>query len=152
MYEARNSVEIARSRGADNYAPDIISKAEGGLKMAEDELASKAKKKEIIWLAPDRTAIRRCPRAYYSKKRSASQKERAEAAANAKADAEAKAAVEAREAKRAVGLGKSMPVADNGASEGRQKNRRVEIMGVKDREERVASATRDTQKVKRALS
>jgi hypothetical protein len=48
MYEARNAVEIAKSRGADKYAPEIFSKAEGSLKMAENSLASKADKKEII--------------------------------------------------------------------------------------------------------
>jgi uncharacterized membrane protein YgcG len=51
MYEARNSVEIARSRGAETYAPDVLSKAEGGLKMAENALARKANRKEIISLA-----------------------------------------------------------------------------------------------------
>ena len=48
MYEARNAVEIAKSRGADKYAPEIFTKAEASLKMAENSLASKADKKEII--------------------------------------------------------------------------------------------------------
>lgn len=48
MYEARNAVEIARSRGAAKYAPEIFTKADGGLKLAENALARKANKKEII--------------------------------------------------------------------------------------------------------
>src|SRR5215469_2040289 len=47
MYEARNAVEIAKSRGADKYAPEIFSKAEGSLKMAENSLASKADKNAV---------------------------------------------------------------------------------------------------------
>ena len=41
MYEARNAVEIAKSRGADKYAPEVFSKAEGSLQMAENSLASR---------------------------------------------------------------------------------------------------------------
>ena len=48
MYEARNAVEIAKSRAADKYAPEVFSKAEASLKMAESSLARKADKKEII--------------------------------------------------------------------------------------------------------
>ncbi len=48
MYEARNAVEIAKSRGAEKYAPEIFTKADGGLKMAENALARKADKKEVI--------------------------------------------------------------------------------------------------------
>src|SRR3954453_14587442 len=48
LYEARNAVEIAKSRNADKYAPDIFSKAEGGLKISENALARKADRKEII--------------------------------------------------------------------------------------------------------
>jgi hypothetical protein len=51
MYEARNAVDIARSQGADHNAPEIFSKAEGGLKIAEAALARKADKKEIISIA-----------------------------------------------------------------------------------------------------
>src|SRR5262249_1606746 len=42
MYEARNAVDIAKSRGADKYAPEIFSKADGGLKLAENALSRKA--------------------------------------------------------------------------------------------------------------
>src|SRR6266404_1390141 len=55
MYEARNSVEIAKSRGAEKYAPDVFSKAEGGLKLAENALARKANRKEIRSLAQQTT-------------------------------------------------------------------------------------------------
>src|SRR5580704_8382792 len=51
VYEARNSVEIARARGAEKYAPDIFSKAVGGLQLTENALARKANKKEIASLA-----------------------------------------------------------------------------------------------------
>jgi outer membrane protein OmpA-like peptidoglycan-associated protein len=102
MYEARNSVEIARSRAADKYAPDIFSKAEGGLKMAENALASKANKKDVISLARQTAQSSEDARAVAVQKQEEERitNERAEAAAKAKAEAEAKAAAEAAEAKR----------------------------------------------------
>ena len=51
LYEARNAVEIAKSRAADKYAPEIFSKAEGGLQLAENALTRKANRKEIIQTA-----------------------------------------------------------------------------------------------------
>jgi hypothetical protein len=48
VYEARNAVEIAKSRGADKYAPEIFSKAEGSLKLTENSLASRAEKNAVI--------------------------------------------------------------------------------------------------------
>lgn len=48
MYEARNAVDIAKSRGAAKYAPEILSKAQASLAMAENDLAAKADKKKII--------------------------------------------------------------------------------------------------------
>src|SRR5580658_10988456 len=48
MYEARNAVDIAKARGAAQYAPDIYSKAEASLQMAENALNSNANKKQII--------------------------------------------------------------------------------------------------------
>ncbi len=48
MYEARNAVDIAKSRGADKYAPEIFSKAQGSLDIAENALARNADKKQIV--------------------------------------------------------------------------------------------------------
>jgi outer membrane protein OmpA-like peptidoglycan-associated protein len=101
MYEARNSVEIAKSRGADKYAPEIFTKAEGSLKMAENSLARKANKKEIISAAKQTVQFSEDARALAAKRQEAEriERERQAAAAKAKAEAEAKAAAEAAEAK-----------------------------------------------------
>ena len=48
LYEARNAVDIAKSRGAEADALEIFSKAKGSLEAAENALARKADKKEII--------------------------------------------------------------------------------------------------------
>jgi len=48
IYEARNSVEIAKTRGADKYAPEIFSKATGSLQIAENSHSRKEDKKVII--------------------------------------------------------------------------------------------------------
>jgi len=102
MYEARNAVDIAKSRGADKYAPEIFSKAEGGLQLAENALARKSDRKEIISTArltvqsaEDARAL-----AFQRQEEERIANEKAAAAAKAKAEAEAKAAAEAAEAKR----------------------------------------------------
>jgi len=102
MYEARNAVEIAKSRGADRYAPEVFSKADGGLKIAENALASKADRKEIISRARMAVQSAEDSRALAFKRQEDEriENERAAAAAKAKAEAEAKAAAEAAEAKR----------------------------------------------------
>lgn len=41
VYQAQNAVQIARSLGADRYAPDTLSKAEGMLSQAQDMQARK---------------------------------------------------------------------------------------------------------------
>jgi len=48
MYAARDAVDIAKSRGADKYAPEIFSKAQGSLDIAENALARNADKKQIV--------------------------------------------------------------------------------------------------------
>jgi outer membrane protein OmpA-like peptidoglycan-associated protein len=102
VYEARNAVDIAKSRGADKYAPEIYSKAEASLKMVENSLAAKADKNTVISTARQTAQFSEDARAlavqHQEEERIA--KERDDAAAQAKADAEAKAAVEAAEAKR----------------------------------------------------
>jgi outer membrane protein OmpA-like peptidoglycan-associated protein len=102
MYEARNSVEIARSRGADKYAPDVFSKAEGGLKLAEQALARKASQKEIRSLAQQTAEFSEDARALTAERQEQERiaAQRDAAAATAKARAEAKASAEAAEAKR----------------------------------------------------
>jgi len=98
VYEARNAVEIAKSRGADKDAPEIFSKANGGLEITENALASKADKKDIISKARGTIQFAEDARALAVQRqeeaRIAAEKEAA--AAKAKAEAEAKAEEEAR--------------------------------------------------------
>jgi outer membrane protein OmpA-like peptidoglycan-associated protein len=98
MYEARNSVEIARSRGAEKYAPDIFSKAELGLKMAENALARKSNKKEIVTLARQTAQSAEDARALTAQKKNEERiaAERAASAAAAAAETKRVANEEAR--------------------------------------------------------
>ena len=48
MYEARNAVGIAKSNGADKFAPEVFGKAEASMQMAENALKSKADRKTIV--------------------------------------------------------------------------------------------------------
>lgn len=102
MYEARNAVEIAKMNRADQFASEIYSKAEASLKMAENALAQKAGKKDIITRARESVQFSEDARALSAQRQEEARiaKEKEEAAAKAKAAAEAKAASEAAEAKR----------------------------------------------------
>lgn len=93
MYEARNAVDIAQSRGADKSAPEIFAKAEGSLKMAENALTRKANKKEIVSLARQTVQFSEDARALAVQRQEEERiaNERAAAAAQAKSAAEAKA-------------------------------------------------------------
>ena len=101
MYQARNAVQIARSRGAETHAPEIFSRAKGGLDLAENALAKKAKEQEIISLARQAIQASEDARALTAERVEAARiaSERAAAAAQAKAAAEAKAAQEAEVAR-----------------------------------------------------
>ncbi len=114
MYEARNAVEVAKSRGADKYAPEIFSKAEASLKMAENELSRKANKNSVMSTARQTVQFAEDARALSVHRQEVQRvaQEQAAAAAKAKAQAEAKAAAEAVEAKR---------IADAKAAEAKQK-------------------------------
>jgi len=98
VYEARNAVEIAKSRGADKYAPEIFSKAQASLQATETALANKANKKDIISTARQTVQFSEDARALAAQRQEEERiaKEREAAAAQAKAQAEAKAAEEAR--------------------------------------------------------
>lgn len=102
MYEARNAVEISRARGSDKYAPEIFTKAEASLKMAENALARKADKKEIMSTARQAVQFSEDARALAVRRQEEERinQEREAAAAKAKAAAEAKAKAEAAEEKR----------------------------------------------------
>jgi outer membrane protein OmpA-like peptidoglycan-associated protein len=98
MYEARNAVDIAKARGAAKYAPDIFSKAEASLQMAENALTSDANKKQIISTAKQTVQFAEDARAFAAERQDQERiaAERAAAAAKAKAEAEAQAAAEAK--------------------------------------------------------
>jgi outer membrane protein OmpA-like peptidoglycan-associated protein len=102
MYEARNAVEIAKTRRVGQYAAEIFAKAEASLKMAENALAKKANKKETISRAREAVQFSEDARALAVERQEAERiaQEREAAAAKAKAEAEAKAAAEAAQAKR----------------------------------------------------
>jgi outer membrane protein OmpA-like peptidoglycan-associated protein len=102
VYEARNAVDIAKSRAADEYAKEIFTKADASLKMTENALARKAEKKEVVSLARQASQFAEDARALSVERQEQERiaKEKADAAAAAKAAAEEKAAAEAAEAKR----------------------------------------------------
>src|SRR6516162_6569441 len=98
MYEARNAVDIAKSQGAEKYAPEIFSKATASLQMAENALASKADRGKVLTDARQTIQFAEDARALSATRQEAEriQKEKDEAAAKAKAEAEQKAADEAK--------------------------------------------------------
>lgn len=102
VYEARNAVDIARSRGAEKDASEIFTKATSSLQMTESALAGKADKTEILSAARRTIQFAEDARALAAQRQEAARiaAEREAAAASAKAEAEAKAAKEAAEAKR----------------------------------------------------
>jgi len=102
VYEARNALDIAKSRGAEKDAPEIFTKAAASLQMTENALTGKADKKEIMSKARQAIQFAEDARALAAQRQEEARivAERDAAAAKAKAEAEAKAAEEAAEAKR----------------------------------------------------
>jgi outer membrane protein OmpA-like peptidoglycan-associated protein len=102
VYEARNAVEIAKSHGAEKYAPDIFSKATSSLQMTENALSSSADKKILLTNARQTIQFAEDARALAVQREEVEriQKEKeaaaAAAAAKAKAEADAQAAAEAK--------------------------------------------------------
>jgi outer membrane protein OmpA-like peptidoglycan-associated protein len=95
MYEARNAVDIAKSQKAEQYAPDIFSKAASSLQMAENSLTSKADKSQVITNARQTIQFAEDARALSAERQEAeriqNEKNAAASAAAAKAKAEADA-------------------------------------------------------------
>jgi outer membrane protein OmpA-like peptidoglycan-associated protein len=81
IYEARNAVSIAQSAGADTLAPDAFQKAVRSLGNADDLLAKKTSRKEVIAAARDAVQTAADARAI-ALQRAAQQKAAAEQAAS----------------------------------------------------------------------
>ena len=98
VYEARNAVDIARSQKADAYAPEVFGKAVSSLQMLENQVSSKAEKKQIITTARQTIQFAEDSRALSAQRQNAEriQKEQDAAAASAAAKAKAQADVEAQ--------------------------------------------------------
>ena len=98
MYEARNAVDIAKARGAAQDAPDIFSKAQASLQMAENALASNADRKQIISTAKQTVQFAEDARAFAAERQDQARiaAEQQAAADKARAEAEAKASAEAK--------------------------------------------------------
>jgi outer membrane protein OmpA-like peptidoglycan-associated protein len=156
MYEARNAVDIARSRGADKYAPDIFSKAEASLQMSENLLARKADKKEIITSARQTVQFSEDARALAVQRTEEERiaQERAAAAATARSEAEAKAAAQAAEAKRRADLD-AQRQAELAQAREQQLKAQAEVAALKAAAEadalkvREQAATAETERVRR---
>lgn len=102
MYEARNAVDIAKSRGAEQFAPEIFSKAQSSLQSAENVLTQGESKNQVITAARQTIQFAEDARALAVRRETAQRIERekeeaaAAAAAKAKAEADAQAAAEAQ--------------------------------------------------------
>jgi len=102
VYEARNAVEIAKSRNADKDAAEIFNKASASLQMTENGLTEKKDKRQIVSTARQTVQFAEDARALAVQRQEQAriEREQQEAADRARAEAEAKAAAEAAEAKR----------------------------------------------------
>jgi outer membrane protein OmpA-like peptidoglycan-associated protein len=98
MFEARNAVDIAKARGAAQYSPDIFSKAQASLAMAENYLTSNADKKQIVSTAKQAVQFAEDARAFAAERQDQERiaAERQAAANKARSEAEAKADAEAK--------------------------------------------------------
>ncbi|HXY06724.1 MAG TPA: OmpA family protein [Terriglobales bacterium] len=98
MYEARNAVDIAKSQGAEKYAPEVFSKATNSLEAAEMVLASKGDKGKILTNARQTIQFAEDARMLSEERQEAERirNEKDAAAARAKAEVEERAATEAR--------------------------------------------------------
>jgi len=98
VYEARNAVEIAKSREAEKDAPEIFTKATASLQMTENALASQADKKDTISKARQTIQFAEDSRALAAQRQNEERiaAEREAAAAKARVEAEAKAEAEAK--------------------------------------------------------
>lgn len=144
MYEARNAVDIARSKGAEKYAPEIFSKATSSLQMAENSLTSKADRSKIVTNARQTIQFAEDARALASERREAEriQQEKDKAAAAAAAEAKAKAEEQAAaEAKRQAELTAAKEAQMKAEAEAKQAAEKAKAEAAKEEAERARAAT-----------
>jgi outer membrane protein OmpA-like peptidoglycan-associated protein len=102
MYEARNAVDIAKSRGADQHAPEIFAKAQSSLQAAENVLLQNSGKNQVISAARQTIQFAEDARSLAVQRELAARIQAEQeaaataAAAKAKAEADAQAEAEAR--------------------------------------------------------
>ena len=101
MYEARNAVEIAKSRGAEQYAPEIFAKAQSSLQMAENALTQDAGKNQVISASRQTIQFAEDARSLAVRRETAQRIQQEKEAAAAAAAAQAKAAADAQAAEEA---------------------------------------------------
>lgn len=101
VYEARNAVEVAKSHGADKFAPEVLSKAQASLDQMENAIKNKSGNDSVVALARQTVQFAEDARALSVERQDQARivQEREAAAAKAREEAEAKAATEAAEAK-----------------------------------------------------
>jgi outer membrane protein OmpA-like peptidoglycan-associated protein len=140
MYEARNAVDIAKSKGAERYAPEIFSKATSSLQMAENSLTAKEDKSKILTNARQTIQFAEDARALSAERQEAEriQKEKDAAAAAAKAKAEEQAAVEA---KRQAELTAAKEAKAQAEAEAKQAAEQAKTQAAKEEAERARAAT-----------
>jgi len=128
VYEARNAVEIAKSKGAEKYAPEILSKATGSLQMTENSLTAKEEKGKTITVAMQTIQFAEDARELTVQRQEAEriQAEKDAAAAEAQAAAEAKAAEEARRQRELTAAKEAQLKAEADAREAEAKSREAE--------------------------
>ena len=98
VYEARNAVDIAKSKGAAQYAPEIFTKASSSLHLTENALAAREDKSKVITDARQTIQFAEDARALSAERQESEriQNEKEAAAAKAEQEADARAAAEAQ--------------------------------------------------------
>jgi outer membrane protein OmpA-like peptidoglycan-associated protein len=147
MYEARNAVDIAKSQGAEKYAPDIFSKATSSLQMAENSLTSKEDKGKIVTNARQTIQFAEDARALTAERQEAEriQIEKDAAAATAKGKAEEQAAIEAKRQAELTAAKEAQMKAEaaqaQAEAEAKQAAERAKAQAAKEDAERARAAT-----------
>lgn len=140
MYEARNAVDIAKSKGAEKYAPEVFSKATSSLLMAEMALTSREDKSKILTNARQTIQFAEDARALSEERQAAEriQNEKDAAAARAKADVEERAATEAR---RQAELTRAKEAQIKAEAEARQASEKAKTEAAREEAERARATT-----------